>query len=102
MAQQLITGGDGSTGQTGEEVKDIINENFAEVYGKFRGAYNASGNTFPAAGSGSATGGAIQAGDTYYFSVAATSLDGGAWPIGTIAIALTNTPGQTTTNWRLL
>ena len=32
MAQQIITGGNGSTGQTGEEVKDIINENFTELY----------------------------------------------------------------------
>lgn len=32
MSQQTITGGDGSTGQTGEEVKDIINENFTELY----------------------------------------------------------------------
>lgn len=32
MSQQIITGGDGSTGQTGEEVKDIINENFTELY----------------------------------------------------------------------
>lgn len=32
MAYQEITGGDGNTGQTGEQVKDIINENFVEVY----------------------------------------------------------------------
>lgn len=32
MAQQDITGGDGSSGQTGEEVKDIINANFDELY----------------------------------------------------------------------
>jgi hypothetical protein len=33
MPQQIITGGDGTTGQTGEEVKDMINENFTELYG---------------------------------------------------------------------
>jgi hypothetical protein len=32
MAYQEITGGDGTTGQTGEVVKDIINENFVELY----------------------------------------------------------------------
>lgn len=32
MAYQEITGGDGNTGQTGEQVKDIINENFVELY----------------------------------------------------------------------
>lgn len=32
MAKQVITGGDGATGQTGEQVKDIINENFDETY----------------------------------------------------------------------
>lgn len=32
MAYQEITGGDGATGQTGEQVKDIINENFVELY----------------------------------------------------------------------
>jgi hypothetical protein len=67
----------------------------------FRGAYDASGNTYPAAGAGSGTAGAIRAGDEWYFSVAGT-LDGGLWPIGTIAKALVNTPGQTTTNWRLI
>lgn len=30
--RQEITGGDGNTGQTGEEVKDIINKNFEELY----------------------------------------------------------------------
>lgn len=32
MAQQIITGGNGTTGQTGEQIKDIINENFTENY----------------------------------------------------------------------
>lgn len=84
--------------------RKVLLSDLAYVFGGvyFRGAHNASGNTYPAAGSGSGTAGAIQAGDTYYFSVAATSLDGGAWPISTIAIALVNTPGQTTTNWRLI
>jgi hypothetical protein len=67
----------------------------------FRGAYDASTNLFPAAGLGSGVGGAIRAGDEWYFSVAGT-LDGGLWPIGTIAKALVDAPGQTTTNWRLI
>lgn len=32
MAQQTITGGDGTTGQTGAQIKAIINENFTENY----------------------------------------------------------------------
>lgn len=32
MAQQTITGGNGTSGQTGSEVKVIINENFTELY----------------------------------------------------------------------
>lgn len=32
MARQVITGGDGTTGQTGEQVKNILNENFVELY----------------------------------------------------------------------
>lgn len=66
----------------------------------FRGAYDASGNTFPASG-GSGASGAILAGDTWYFSVAATSLDGSSWPVKTLVVALVNTPGQTVGNWRL-
>ena len=85
-----------------DDLRDLVEylcDSLASAF--YRGAYDASGNTYPASG-GSGTSGAIQAGDLYYFSVAATSLDGGAWPVGTIAIALVNTPGQTTTNWRLL
>lgn len=32
MAQQLLTGGNGSTGQTGLQTRAIINENFTELY----------------------------------------------------------------------
>ena len=31
MAQQVLTGGDGVSGQTGLETRNIINENFDEV-----------------------------------------------------------------------
>jgi hypothetical protein len=65
----------------------------------FRGAYDASGNTYPASG-GSGVAGAIMAGDEWRFSVAGT-LDGGLWPVKTIAKALIDTPGQTDANWRL-
>jgi hypothetical protein len=83
----------------GEMLENIIDTTVGSS--KFRGAYDASGNTFPAAGAGSGVAGAIIAGDEWYLSVAGT-LDGGLWPIGTIAKALVNTPGQTTTNWRLI
>lgn len=32
MSQQLLTGGDGSTGQSGLQSRNVINENFTEVY----------------------------------------------------------------------
>lgn len=64
----------------------------------WRGAYNASGNTYPEAGSGSGVGGAIQAGDHYYLSVGGT-LNGDVWNAGAMLWALTDTPGQTNSNW---
>ncbi len=51
-----------------------------------RGSYDASVNTFPAAG-GSGTAGAIMKGDIWYISVAGS---------------LGGTPGQTATNWSVL
>lgn len=69
---------------------------------QFRGAYDASTNTYPAAGTGSGTAGAIMAGDYWYMSVSNTSgLDGDIWPVRTLMTSLINTPGQVATNWRL-
>jgi hypothetical protein len=71
----------------------------------FRGAYNASGNTYPAAGAGSGTAGAIQAGDEWYVSVSGqiTARTGSMIvEVGTILKALTNVPGQTATNWAVI
>ena len=68
----------------------------------FRGAYNASGNTYPAAGSGSGVGGQILAGDKWYMSVIDTGgLPGGPWVLNTFLEALIDTPGQTNSNWRI-
>lgn len=33
MAQQVLTGGNGTSGQTGLQVRTMINENFTEIYG---------------------------------------------------------------------
>jgi hypothetical protein len=71
----------------------------------FRGAYNASGNAYPAAGTGSGTAGAIQAGDEWYVSVSGqiTARTGSMIvEVGTILKALTNVPGQTVTNWAVI
>lgn len=71
----------------------------------FRGAYDASGDTYPAAGAGSGTAGAIQAGDEWYVSVSGqlTARTGSMIvEVGTILKALTNVPGQTATNWAVI
>lgn len=65
-----------------------------------RGSYDASVNTFPAAG-GSGTAGAILKGDIWYISVAGT-LGGSAVTVGDSVRALVDTPGQTATNWSIL
>lgn len=64
----------------------------------WRGAHDASGNTYPAAGTGSGVAGAIQAGDEYYLSVGGT-LNGDVWNVDTILKAKVDTPGQTNSNW---
>jgi hypothetical protein len=65
-----------------------------------RGNYDASVNTFPAAG-GSGTAGAILKGDIWYISVAGT-LGGSAVNIGDSVRALVDTPAQTAANWSIL
>ena len=65
-----------------------------------RGNYNASVNTFPAAG-GSGTAGAILKGDLWYISVPGT-LGGVAVNVGDSLRALVDTPGQTAGNWNVL
>lgn len=66
----------------------------------YRGAYNASVNTFPATG-GSGTAGAVLKGDMWVISVAGT-LGGTAVQIGDSLIANVDTPAQTTGNWNIL
>lgn len=66
----------------------------------YRGAYNASVNTFPASG-GSGSAGAVMKGDMWIISVAGT-LGGVAIQIGDSVIANTDTPGQTGSNWNIL
>lgn len=66
----------------------------------YRGAYNASVNTFPASG-GSGSAGAVLKGDMWIISVAGT-LGGVAVQVGDSVIANTDTPGQTAGNWNSL
>jgi hypothetical protein len=66
----------------------------------YRGAYDASGNTYPASG-GSGTAGAVMKGDMWAISVAGT-LGGVAIQIGDVIIAKINTPAQTAANWNTL
>lgn len=65
-----------------------------------RGGYDASVNTFPATG-GSGDAGAILKGDIWTVTVAGT-LGGTAVNSGDTIRALTDTPGQTSTNWSIL
>lgn len=64
-----------------------------------RGSYNASVNTFPAAG-GSGAAGAILKGDLWIVSVAGT-LGGHPVTAGDIVRALVDTPGQIDANWAI-
>ena len=66
----------------------------------YRGAYNASVNTWPASG-GSGTAGAVMKGDMWIVSVAGT-LGGSAVQIGDSLIASIDAPGQTAGNWNIL
>jgi hypothetical protein len=66
----------------------------------YRGAYDASVNTFPASG-GSGTAGAVKKGDAWVISVAGT-LGGSAIQIGDMLVANVDTPGQTDGNWNKL
>ena len=65
-----------------------------------RGNYNASSNVFPSSG-GSGTAGAIQKGDLWYIDTAGT-LGGTSVVVGSSLRALTNSPGQTASNWDIL
>lgn len=84
---------------TVEAVKEYVDPLVAGLLDD-RGNYDASVNTFPAAG-GSGGGGAILKGDTWYISVAGT-LGGVAVGIGDTIRSLVDTPGQTASNWAIL
>lgn len=66
----------------------------------YRGAYDASVNTFPAAG-GSGTAGAILKGDVWVASVAGT-LGGDAVQVGDFIFANVDAPGQTASKWDII
>jgi len=66
----------------------------------YRGAYDASVNTFPAAG-GSGTAGAILKGDVWVASVAGT-LGGNAVQVGDFIFANVDAPGQTASKWDVI
>lgn len=65
-----------------------------------RGNYDASVNTFPATG-GSGAAGAVKKGDLWLISVAGT-LGGVAVNVGDQIRALSDTPGQTASNWAIM
>jgi len=77
-------------------IKDYADGKVAGLV-NYRGAYDASVNTFPATG-GSGTGGAILKGNAWVISVAGT-LGGEAVQVDDWIIANVDTPGQTTGNW---
>jgi len=95
-AEKFAISQDGDAVQTSaQDIADL-----SSGVNHFRGAYDASGNTYPASG-GSGTAGAIQAGDHWYMSVIDSGLDGGPWVLKTILLALTDAPGQDVSKWRL-
>lgn len=107
------------TGDTAYDAAGKINDNFANVASELaanltasnsyadslvvglwddRGNFDASTNLFPTTG-GSGAAGAILKGDIWLISVPATSGALLGYPVGTSVRALSNTPGQTSTNW---
>lgn len=66
-----------------------------------RGSFDASINTYPTTG-GSGSAGAILKGDIWTISVVATSGVLLGYVVGSTVRALTNTPGQTKSNWAIL
>lgn len=83
---------------------EAVTKNYADnlVVGLLddRGNYDASSNLFPSSG-GSGTAGAIMKGDLWTVSVIGT-LGGVAVRLGDVVRSLTDTPGQTSTNWSIL
>jgi hypothetical protein len=92
-------------GESGESVRNDINNAFAELYviaGEVfsnRGDYDASGDLFPSIG-GRGEAGAILKGDRYRISVAGT-LGGVAVVEGQEIWAKIDNPGQTSGNWAI-
>lgn len=80
--------------RVGTMLEDII-----DSMKPFRGTW-ATGNAFPSTG-GRFTSGVPAAGDMWTLTVDLT-VGGNFYPAGTILLALTNTPGQTLTNWAKL
>jgi hypothetical protein len=87
--------------QVGNQINVTVNSSGSGGGGgtvdHWRGAH-AIANAYPAAGTGSGTLGAIEAGDQWYLSVAST-LNGDLWNAGTTLIALIDVPGSTNSNW---
>jgi hypothetical protein len=84
---------------TVKAVDDHINSKLTGLWDD-RGGYDASSNLFPSSG-GSGGSGAILKGDIWTISVQGT-LGGTLMHVGDTVRALTDAPGQTTSNWALL
>lgn len=84
---------------TVKAVDDHINSKLAGLWDD-RGSYDASTNLFPSTG-GSGGSGAIMKGDIWTINVQGT-LGGTVMHVGDTVRALTDAPGQTSTNWALL
>lgn len=84
---------------TPKSVKTYVDSMVAGLL-DYRGAYDASGNTYPAAG-GSGVAGAVMKGDMWVVSVAGI-LNSKTVHVGDYIIALVDDPGQTNANWNTL
>ncbi|HNW49163.1 MAG TPA: hypothetical protein PKK88_05510 [Bacteroidales bacterium] len=80
-------------------IKALIDASVAGLWDN-RGIYDASGNAFPTTG-GSGASGAILKSDVWVISVAGTLGTKTVDP-GDVLIALSDTPGQTASNWNIL
>lgn len=88
-------------------VKSILSNVFVTTIGIgsviYCGTVSLASNLFPIIG-GTGTAGAILKGNIFRVTAASTTLlgpDGGIIPIGTMIMALVDTPGQTVSNWQL-
>jgi hypothetical protein len=86
---------------TGDDVLNVTINDVAAGGDHFRGEFDFSAELFPEAG-GSGAGGAVKAGDFWFFDADVADFLGEEQSAGTLAMARIDDPGQVAANWRLI